>query len=300
LKAIDHTRHHRSRSRRCERFAIALALLACSTARGASIIVGNHVLLPNTPNQIITIQVTGGEQVAGEDFFAQIGDGGAFLGGLNSKPTFENVDIIGGTIFAANNNGAFGDPNGVPIGSNSAHPLIWVDGTTTLNGSITANGRLATLAIDTTGLNSGTFELRLTDVAGALGGFGTTLRSANGDAIPLNVINGSLVVSLPITGDYNLNGIVDAADYTVWRDTLGSMSDLRANGDDTAASAGVIDQADYSAWKDNFGTSVSGSAAVAVASVPEPLSEVLLLIGTITALAITIADRQLLRVVRTR
>ena len=33
-------------------------------------------------------------------------------------------------------------------------------------------------------------------------------------------------------GDYNGNGIVDTADYTVWRDTLGSTSDLRANGND--------------------------------------------------------------------
>ena len=31
--------------------------------------------------------------------------------------------------------------------------------------------------------------------------------------------NGFLLVT--IVGDYNHNGIVDAADYTVWRDTLG-------------------------------------------------------------------------------
>ena len=42
-------------------------------------------------------------------------------------------------------------------------------------------------------------------------------------------------VSLP--GDYNINGVVDAADYTVWRDTLGSRTDLRADGDNTGASA---------------------------------------------------------------
>jgi arabinogalactan endo-1,4-beta-galactosidase len=30
-------------------------------------------------------------------------------------------------------------------------------------------------------------------------------------------------------GDYNRDGVVDAADYTVWRDTLGSTTDLRAN-----------------------------------------------------------------------
>jgi len=55
-----------------------------------------------------------------------------------------------------------------------------------------------------------------------------------------------------IAGDYNGNGIVDAADYTVWRDTLGSATDLRANGDNSGASANVIDQADYAFWKTRF------------------------------------------------
>jgi hypothetical protein len=36
--------------------------------------VGSHVLLPNTANQVISISVSGGEQIAGEDFFAQVGD----------------------------------------------------------------------------------------------------------------------------------------------------------------------------------------------------------------------------------
>ena len=55
-------------------------------------------------------------------------------------------------------------------------------------------------------------------------------------------------------GDYNLNTIIDAADYTIWRDTLGSTTDLRANGDNTGTSENVIDQADYDIWKTGFGT----------------------------------------------
>jgi hypothetical protein len=54
-------------------------------------------------------------------------------------------------------------------------------------------------------------------------------------------------------GDFNDNGFVDAADYTVWRDTLGSTTDLRANDDNMGGSAGVVDQADYALWKTNFG-----------------------------------------------
>jgi hypothetical protein len=61
-----------------------------------------------------------------------------------------------------------------------------------------------------------------------------------------------------LQGDYNRNRTVDAADFTIWRDTLGSDSDLRANGDHTGTSAGVIDQADYLAWRSNFGNSLDG------------------------------------------
>jgi hypothetical protein len=83
-----------------------------------------------------------------------------------------------------------------------------------------------------------------------------------------------------VPGDYNHNGIVDAADYTIWRDTLGSTTELRANGDNTGASAGKIDQADYDFWKSNFGNH-SGSGSGTSATVPEPGSLLLLLSGTL-------------------
>ena len=68
------------------------------------------------------------------------------------------------------------------------------------------------------------------------------------------------ITPVVVAGDYNGNGIVDAADYTIWRDTLGSTTDLRVNGDTTGASATVIDQADYTFWKSHFGaTSGAGS-----------------------------------------
>jgi ELWxxDGT repeat protein len=67
----------------------------------------------------------------------------------------------------------------------------------------------------------------------------------------------------PDTGDYNANGTVDAADYVVWRKTLGSTTDLRANGDNTGPSAGVIDQADYAVWRANFGRTTPPAEAAA-------------------------------------
>ena len=73
-----------------------------------------------------------------------------------------------------------------------------------------------------------------------------------------------------LPGDYNLNGIVDAPDYNVWRDTFGSVNELAADGNGN----GQIDAADYNVWRDNFGTG-------AEASVPEPSSLLLLLPATL-------------------
>ncbi|MCA9188194.1 MAG: hypothetical protein R3E01_27715 [Pirellulaceae bacterium] len=66
-----------------------------------------------------------------------------------------------------------------------------------------------------------------------------------------------------LAGDYNDDGHVDAADFTVWKDSFGSRSNLAADGN----GSGEIDAADYTVWKDNFGTSVGQSS---ILTVPEP------------------------------
>ncbi len=60
---------------------------------------------------------------------------------------------------------------------------------------------------------------------------------------------GTEVDVVVVPGDYNRNGTVDAADYTVWADTQGSTTDLRADG----IRNGVIDTADWDFWKSQFG-----------------------------------------------
>ena len=102
---------------------------------------------------------------------------------------------------------------------------------------------------------------------------------------PNSVVTSSNLTSLMLTavpqGDYNQNGVVDAADYTIWRDTLGSTTDLRANGDNTGVSAGKIDGADYTIWKSHFGNH-AGSGSGANAAVPEPATLWMLLAGILT------------------
>lgn len=67
-----------------------------------------------------------------------------------------------------------------------------------------------------------------------------------------------------LIGDYNGDGIVDAADYTVWRDTLGDSVAVGQGADGNGN--GVVDPGDYNEWANNYGaTAASPSSAV-----PEP------------------------------
>jgi hypothetical protein len=82
--------------------------------------------------------------------------------------------------------------------------------------------------------------------------------------IPFDTLDVLYLTALP--GDFNHNGVVDAADYTVWRDTLGSTTDLAADGDNS----GKIDAGDFTVWKMHFGEHSDGSGAKSTAAVPEP------------------------------
>ncbi|WP_146564023.1 hypothetical protein [Posidoniimonas corsicana] len=68
-----------------------------------------------------------------------------------------------------------------------------------------------------------------------------------------------------LPGDFNNDGSVDAADYTVWRDNLG-QSDSALNGNGTGA--GTVVQADYALWRSQYGASAGASAGSVAA--PEP------------------------------
>ena len=54
----------------------------------------------------------------------------------------------------------------------------------------------------------------------------------NGSAPDLGYFETAAIVPPSLAGDYNGDGVVDAADYTVWRDTFGQTgADLAADGD---------------------------------------------------------------------
>lgn len=90
----------------------------------------------------------------------------------------------------------------------------------------------------------------------------------------LEVLIGPGPLGLP--GDFNKDGVVNAADYTVWRDNWGSDNPLGGNGDEDGASAGIVDQADYVLWQSNYGSTAPASGL----AVPEPNTLLLVLSGT--------------------
>jgi hypothetical protein len=103
-------------------------------------------------------------------------------------------------------------------------------------------------------------------------------RGTRYDISPLDraiLSDAGVAVMAPASGDYNHNGVVDAADYTVLRDTLGSTTNLAADGNGN----GVIDAGDYAVWKTNFGQTAGSGAGAAV---PEPATLWLLLTGILT------------------
>ncbi|MCA9240831.1 MAG: fibronectin type III domain-containing protein [Planctomycetales bacterium] len=80
------------------------------------------------------------------------------------------------------------------------------------------------------------------------------------------------------SGDFNDDGFVDAADYTVWRDQLGQSVPQGSGAD--ANFDGLVDAADYQVWREQYGTVVAqpvtynlspGAASLAAEAASEPV-----------------------------
>src|SRR6478735_2882284 len=161
---------------------------------------------------------------------------------------FDGGPTVTGTAFldAANWN-----PDGVP-GNNLVDTYSIDDGfASTLSGG---NTFVNALRVGSTAKEHQLGEThfgRLTMTGGSLGVIGSNLFAVGRERE--NVIFG---------GDYNKNGTVDAADYPIWRKTLGSTSKLAADGDGN----GTIEQADYAFWRSRFGNRVKGGEMILTGS----------------------------------
>ncbi len=84
-----------------------------------------------------------------------------------------------------------------------------------------------------------------------------------------------LLTAPGVDGDYNDNNVVDAADYTVWRNHLNTSATLPHD-----PTPGVVDASDYTLWKTDFGlTASTGAGSANTLTVPEPQAIALATVG---------------------
>jgi hypothetical protein len=105
--------------------------------------------------------------------------------------------------------------------------------------------------ISTNGMPTGVYLLRLTPIDG---------RGNAGDSVVTAPI--AIYASPSLPGDYNLDGVVDAGDYTLWRDLIGIPVTpyTAADGD----GSGLIDAADHVVWRNHYGATSTNVATAAL------------------------------------
>lgn len=86
--------------------------------------------------------------------------------------------------------------------------------------------------------------------------------------IPGSMINLGQDLHVALPGDFNLDNVVNAADYAAWRKGVG-----------TASTPGQ-----YNLWRTNYGTSLGGGAGGAPAPVPEPALATLVIAAAFVAM----------------
>jgi len=255
---------------------------------GATSITAGKLLAVNTSGSATgagAVTVSGTGTLGGTGFISgavTVNSGGHVAPG-NS---IESLDVGSLTL----NTGSVLD---IELGTNGVSDLINV---TTADGLNLAGGSVALSAANLGDLAVGNVYT-LIDYAGTLAGSVANLGTPTGPSgfsyslfnntssttIELHVA--AAVVGVP--GDYNGNGIVDGADYVVWRKNkgaTGSPTVSQGNGDGD----GDVDDDDYTYWRTRYGNtsgSGSGGGLQANAAVPEPAGLVLLTIaGTLSAL----------------
>lgn len=83
--------------------------------------------------------------------------------------------------------------------------------------------------------------------------------------------NFRLYQAVAVEGDYNGDGAVNAADYTVWRDNVGGdAATAFAAGTRDPSATGPVGADDYDFWRSRYGATSTVSNSLKAAAVPEP------------------------------
>lgn len=93
-----------------------------------------------------------------------------------------------------------------------------------------------------------------------------------GSGLAIEIARVSIVAIETLDGDFNGDGVVDAADYTVFRDNVGADESVLLGAGD---GSGTVDEGDLAVWQGNYGAGTGGVAA----AVPEAGSTALLILA---------------------
>ena len=240
------------------------------------------------PNGLVRLQ---GGTMATTDFDLQGGEFqwtsgtlhvGVYNGNLvNSGGTLAPGQSAGGTTIFGDYTQQTGATLEIEIGGTATatqHDFVDVNGAVLLGGSLELaliddflpspdNEFIVFNADDLSGFFRNAGNGQRVDTTDGLGSFlvhyGPT-SAFNPNQIVLTDFEPANAAGLP--GDYNQNCVVDAADYTVWRDHLGQMFTLP--NEDPNSTPGQVTAEDYDFWKTRFGQSTGNSAPATAVSEP--------------------------------
>ena len=207
-------------------------------------------------------------------------NGGGVNAGFIVTPAFTST-IVGSFQVTTANDADYRDPKGWALyGTNDAITSADNSAGDSENWSLIGSGTLSDLEVPTN-RNSVGAVVPVTNGT-AYQSYKVVFTSLRGSADEFQLgdfqLFGQILSAGGSPGDFNGDGQVNAADYTVWRDTLGAADEsaLHENGD-----GGGVTSTDYDLWKANFGTVYGGAASVG--AVPEP-SLALIVLGLVPGL----------------
>jgi CubicO group peptidase (beta-lactamase class C family) len=116
---------------------------------------------------------------------------------------------------------------------------------------------------------------------------GSTLSTVLGQIVSWPTEN---IAAIPVSvwGDYDLNGVVEAQDYTVWRQKFGMSvrwgTSADGNGD------GLVDARDYIVWRNNLGRTLP--AAAATLGPPYPVPEPVGIVSLAVCVSLSVVSKR--------
>lgn len=141
--------------------------------------------------------------------------------------------------------------------------------------SLTAALQIRSSVSSAFGTQIGSFSASLDPLQSFVVPEGYVVNAPDGMVIDNVYLGTPASITAGIEGDYNFDGLVDAADYTVWRDTFSTGGDLP---NDTTPDAVTTD--DYDLWSTNYNVPLACSSHI-----PEPGAACLIVVASLTTFA---------------